>query len=177
MSHVPHYPVTGRHGVTLEDKWKDEPESYLSLACPDMPNYFIFTGPNATVGHGTLLTSMNWSADWMVQWLRKIASENIKSVVPKQSATDEFVRYGDEIHKTLTWTGGCRSWYKNHRKDGRVTATWPGSALLYQKMIEQIRPEDFDIEYVSRNRFRFMGNGFTELEMNEDADLAFYVEK
>ena len=177
VSHVPHYPVTGRHGVTLEDKWKDEPESYLSLACPDMPNYFIFTGPNATVGHGTLLTSMNWSADWMVQWLRKIASENIKSVVPKQSATDEFVRYGDEIHKTLTWTGGCRSWYKNHRKDGRVTATWPGSALLYQKMIEQIRPEDFDIEYASRNRFRFMGNGFTELEMKEDADLAFYVEK
>ncbi|ETN44699.1 uncharacterized protein HMPREF1541_10369 [Cyphellophora europaea CBS 101466] len=175
VSHVPHYPVTGRNGVTLAEQWKDEPESYLSLACPNMPNYFIFTGPNATVGHGTLITSMNWSADWMIKWLRKISREQIKSVCPKQSATDEFVRYGDEIHKTLVWTGSCSSWYKNHRVNGRVTATWPGSALLYREMIEEIRPEDFDIEWNSRNRFRFMGNGFTALELKDDADLAFYI--
>ena len=175
VSHVPHYPVTGRNGVTLAEQWKDEPESYLSLACPNMPNYFIFTGPNATVGHGTLITSMTWSADWMVKWFKKIAREHIKSVCPTQSATDQFVRYGDEIHKTLVWTGSCSSWYKNHRVDGRVTATWPGSALLYREMIEEIRPEDFDIRYVSRNKFAFMGNGFTELEGKEGADLAFYV--
>jgi cation diffusion facilitator CzcD-associated flavoprotein CzcO len=181
VSHIPHYPVTGRNGVTLAEQWKDEPESYLSLACPNMPNYFIFTGPNATVGHGTLLTSMDWSSEWMIKWIRKIASENIKSVAPKQSATDEFVRYGDEIHRTLVWTGGCSSWYKNHRKDGRVTATFPGSALLYREMIRELRPEDFEIEYRGRNRFVFMGNGFTELEVkameDESVDLAFYVEK
>ena len=146
-----------------------------------MPNYLIFTGPNATVGHGTLLTSMEWTANYMIKWLRKMASEHIKSIAPKQSATDEFVRYGDEIHKTLVWTGSCSSWYKNHRKDGRVTATWPGSALLYREMIKELRPEDFEIEYESRNRFRFMGNGFTELEMRaqkeEGVDLAFYVER
>lgn len=175
VSHIPHYPVTGREGVTLAEQWKDEPESYLSLACPNMPNYFIFTGPNATVGHGTLITSMTWSADWMIKWLRKIAREDIKSVCPTQSATDQFVRYGDEIHKTLVWTGSCKSWYKNHRVDGRVTATFSGSALLYREMIEEIRPEDFDIRYGSANKFRFMGNGFTILETQEDADLAFYV--
>jgi cation diffusion facilitator CzcD-associated flavoprotein CzcO len=176
VSHVPHYPVTGRHGTTLADQWKDEPESYLSLACPNMPNYFIFTGPNATVGHGTLITSMTWSADWMLKWLRKMAREQIVSICPTQAATDEFVRYGDEIHKTLVWTGGCKSWYKGHRVNGRVTATWPGSALLYKEMIEEIRPEDFDIRYGSKNRFRFMGNGFTRLELDENADLAFYVD-
>ena len=175
VSNIPHFPVTGRGGMTLEEKWKDEPESYLSLACPDFPNYFIFTGPNATVGHGTLIPSMSWTANYIIKWLRKISSEDMRSVVPKQSATDEFVRYGDEIHKTLTWSGGCSSWYKNHRKDGRVTATWPGSALLYREMIQELRPEDFEIEYRSANRFRFMGNGFTQLEEQEDADLAFYI--
>lgn len=121
VSNIPHFPVTGRQGMTLAEKWREEPESYLSVGCPDFPNYFIFTGPNATVGHGTLITSMTWTAEYMVKWLRKIASEDIKSVVPRQSAADEFVRYGDEIQKTLTWTGGCSSWYKNHRKDGRVS--------------------------------------------------------
>jgi cation diffusion facilitator CzcD-associated flavoprotein CzcO len=135
VSHVPPFPVTGRNGVTLAQKWADEPISYLSLACPDMPNYFIFTGPNATVGHGTLLTSMTWTAEYIVRWLAKIAGEGIKSVAPRQDVTDEFGLYGDRIHDTLTWTGACRSWYKNHRVDGRVTATWPGSALLYREII------------------------------------------
>ena len=175
VSNIPHFPVVGESGMTLAEKWKDEPESYLSLACPDFPNYFIFTGPNATVGHGTLIPSMSWSADWMIKWLRKIASEDIKSVAPKQSATDEFVRYGDEIHRTLTWTGSCSSWYKNHRVDGRVTATFPGSALLYQQMIKELRPEDFNIEYRTKNRFRFMGHGFTTYELDDKNDLAWYI--
>lgn len=177
VSNIPFFPVTGQAGMTLAQKWKDEPESYLSLACPDFPNYFIFTGPNATVGHGTLITSMDWSAQWMIKWLRKIAAEDIKSVVPRQDATDEFVRYGDRIHDTLTWSGGCSSWYKNHRVNGRVTATFPGSALLYNKMIQELRPEDFHITYRSRNRFRFMGNGFTGYELDEGSDLAWYIEK
>lgn len=175
VSQIPPYPVIGREGLTLADKWKDEPESYLSVACPSMPNYFIFTGPNATVGHGSLIQSMGWSAEWIIQWLKKISAENIASVMPKQEVVDEFVRYGDQIHKTLTWTGACRSWYKKNRVDGRVTATWPGSVILYHQMIKHIRPEDFDIRYRSRNRFRFMGNGFTEYELQDGADLAYYV--
>jgi hypothetical protein len=128
----------------------------------------------------------------MIQWLRKISREAIASIEPKQQVVDEFVRYGDEIMKTLTWTGNCtvpssfgrtiltrigRSWYKNNRADGRVTATFAGSAMLYKEMIDQIRPEDFDIRYASRNRFRFMGNGFTSYELEDGVDLAWYVEK
>ncbi|KAF2094438.1 FAD/NAD(P)-binding domain-containing protein [Rhizodiscina lignyota] len=175
ISHVPPYPVVGRGGVTLTEKWKDEPESYLSLACPDMPNYFLFTGPNATVGHGSLIQSLVWTSEWVIKWLRKMAREDIASVVPKQEVVDEFVRYGDQIHKTLTWTGGCRSWYKANRVDGRVTATFAGSAILFHTLLSEIRGEDFDIRYRSRNRFRFLGNGFTPFELQEGADLAFYV--
>ena len=58
-----------------------------------------------------------------------------------------------------------------------MTATWPGSALLYKEMIKDLRPEDFEITYHSANRFSFMGNGFTMLEMDEDADLAFYIDR
>ncbi|KAL9096973.1 MAG: hypothetical protein Q9165_000937 [Trypethelium subeluteriae] len=175
VSQVPSFPVIGRDNVSLADKWRNEPESYMSVACPQMPNYFIFTGPNATVGHGSLLESMSWSAEWMVNWFRKIATEDIASIAPKQDVVDEFVRYGDQVHKTLTWTGGCRSWYKSNRVDGRVTATFAGSAILYHQMVKQIRPEDFEIRYRSKNRFRFMGNGFTRYELEEGNDLSYYV--
>lgn len=67
--------------------------------------------------------------------------------------------------------------YKSHRVDGRVTAVWPGSAISYKEMIDGIRPEDFDIVYRSRNRFRFMGNGRTQREFRPGEDLAFYLYK
>ena len=177
VSHCPRYPVIGRNGVSLADKWVKEPESYLSLACAGLPNYFVFTGPNAVVGHGSLVEGLNWTAEYIRKWIEKMATEDIKSVEVKQRAVDDFVRYGDQIHRTLVWTGACRSWYKNNRVDGRVTATFPGSALLFKKMISQIRGEDWNIEYNSDNSFRFMGNGFTEYELCEKNDLAWYIVK
>ncbi|ETI21297.1 hypothetical protein G647_07643 [Cladophialophora carrionii CBS 160.54] len=175
VSNVPPFPIVGRNGTDLRDKWRYEPESYLSVACPEMPNFFMFMGPNATIGHGSLIYSLDWTAEWIVQWLRKLAREDIASVAPKQDVVDELVRYGDEVMKTLTWTGNCRSWYKNNRIDGRVTATFAGSAMLFREMVETIRPEDFDLRYRSRNRFRFMGNGFTKFELTDGVDLAWYV--
>ncbi|TID13413.1 putative sterigmatocystin biosynthesis monooxygenase stcW like protein [Venturia nashicola] len=49
VSQIPPYPVIGLNNMTLAEKWNQEPESYLSVACPEFPNYSIFTGPNATV--------------------------------------------------------------------------------------------------------------------------------
>lgn len=152
-----------------------------------MPNYFLFTGPNAVVGHGSLVEGLSWTADYMCAWFRKMATEDIKSVSPKQSVVDEFIRYGGEIHKTLVWTGGCRSWYKNNRVEGRVTATFPGSALLYKRILGGdagvdgvgLRGEDFEIEYRGKGgRWEgIMGNGFLGLELDEEVDLAWYIKR
>jgi cation diffusion facilitator CzcD-associated flavoprotein CzcO len=177
VSHRPPWPLIGLNGLSLSDAWKDEPNAYLSLAATQFPNFFMFSGPNAPVGHGSLMAGLGWSADWMCQWLHKIATEDIKYVVPKQEAVDELNAYADEIMQTLVWSGGCQSWYKNNRIDGKVTAVWAGSAIGYKEMVDRIRPEDFEIVYRTKNRFRFMGNGRTKREYDPEADLAFYLHK
>lgn len=154
VSHRPPWPLIGRHGITLADAWKDEPICYLSLAASGFPNYFMFSGPNAPVGHGSLMAGLGWSADWMCSWVQKIADEDIRWVDVKPNVVNEFDAYADEIMQTLVWSGGCQSWYKSNRVDGKVTAVWAGSVLGYREMIENIRPEDFDIIYRSKNRFR-----------------------
>ena len=74
------------------------------------------------------------------------------------------------------WSGGCKSWYKRNRVDGRVTALFGGSAHLFQRLLSDIRAEDFEIEYRTSNPYRFLGIGFTEFEMDETSDLSWYVE-
>ncbi|KAL4865917.1 hypothetical protein BDV12DRAFT_199685 [Aspergillus spectabilis] len=176
VSHRPKFPLIGLNGANLAEKWADEPESYLSVATAGFPNYFIFTGPNSLGGHGSLVEALNWTGDYFVKWIKKIATEDIKSVVPKKAAEEAFVRYGDEVHKTVVWTGGCKSWYKRNKENGRVTALFGGSALLFNRLISELRPEDFEIEYRSANQFRFLGNGFLEYEFDPEQDLSWYVE-
>ncbi|CAN8097720.1 unnamed protein product [Discula destructiva] len=177
VSHCPPWPVVGRGGVNLADQWAEEPYSYLSLMAAGFPNFFMFGGPNNPVGHGSLMSQLQWSANWMCRWARKIAEENIIFIDPKPEVVEEFNAYADEIMQTLVWSGGCRSWYKKNRVDGRVTAVWAGSAISYHDMIKELRPEDFEIKYRSRNRFRFMGNGKTRKEYVPGEDLAFYIYK
>ena len=109
---------------------------------------------NAPVGHGSLMAGLGLSAEYMTNWIRKMASEDIKFVDVKPEVVAEMNAYADEIMQTLVWSGGCQSWYKNHRVNGKVTAVWAGSALSYMEMIESLRPEDFEIIYRSKNRFR-----------------------
>ncbi|KAK7439275.1 hypothetical protein CaCOL14_001674 [Colletotrichum acutatum] len=177
VSHRPRYPIVGKGNIDLATRWAEDPDSYVSVAVPDYPNYFMMMGPNCLGGHGSLVESLNWTGDYFVKWVKKMATEDIKYVEPKQEVVDAFIKYSDQVHKTLVWSGGCKSWYKRNRVDGRVTALFGGSAHLFNRMLSNIRGEDFNICYRTSNPFRFMGNGFTEWEMDSKSDLSWYVEK
>ncbi|KAF5584457.1 uncharacterized protein FSUBG_12771 [Fusarium subglutinans] len=105
--------VQGRNGYQLHEAWGESPEAYFGVAATNMPNYFIFIGPNSPVGHGSLLDSVFCVAKWILKWCRKIATEDIKSVCVKQQALDDYNVYLQELLKRMVWTGSCRSWYKN----------------------------------------------------------------
>lgn len=78
VSHRPPWPLIGRTGVSLAEHWKEEPYSYLSLMASGFPNLFMFGGPNSPVGHGSLMSQLQWSAEWICKWVEKMAYEDIK---------------------------------------------------------------------------------------------------
>ena len=45
VTYKPQFPMVGKNGVNLYNKWKDVPKSYLGLGVPDMPNFIMFVGP------------------------------------------------------------------------------------------------------------------------------------
>ncbi|KAL6407714.1 uncharacterized protein AUP68_08736 [Ilyonectria robusta] len=176
VSFSPFWELQGKDGVRLADQWRETPEAYFGICAPNIPNYFIFNGPNCPVGHGSLLAVMEWTAEWVLKWCRKIATEDIKSVMVDSQATDDYNVYSQEFLKTTVWSSGCRSWYKNGKTNGKVTAMYAGSILHYKEMLESFRTEDFSFEYKGPNRFRFMGNGLTNRETRGE-NLSFYLEK
>ncbi|KAJ5370220.1 uncharacterized protein N7496_006312 [Penicillium cataractarum] len=176
VSFRPSWNLVGRNGVKLSDAWKVEPKGYFGMCAADMPNYFIYAGPNSPVAHGVLMGSMDAMTLYILKWCRKIATEDIKSITVKPEVVDDLSVWSQEFLKRTVWAGECRSWYKNSNTKGNITALHAGSVIHYREMLHDLRGEDFDIKYRSRNEFRFLGNGFTQRDANGD-DLAYYLKR
>lgn len=77
-SFIPSWKMIGRGGATLEERWKGNPEAFFAVQVDTMPNYFIFNGPNCPISHGSVLTQISWTCNYILRWAKKISSEDIK---------------------------------------------------------------------------------------------------
>jgi hypothetical protein len=170
----PAFKLVGQNNISLAEKFTPQPNSYLGVSAPGMPNYLMFFGPSWPIFNGSTTASLTAVADLGIKMIRKIQAENIRSIAPRQDVTDQFNDHVQAMLRGTVWEDTCAGWY--HDKTGRITAVWPGSALHFQAMVREARWEDYEIKYMnSQNMFAFMGLGFTINERDENADKAPYM--
>ncbi|ROT36327.1 FAD/NAD(P)-binding domain-containing protein [Sodiomyces alkalinus F11] len=169
----PRFPVVSPSGENLQDKWAKVPESYLGIGVAGFPNYFCMLGPNCPIGNGPVLSAIEAQCDWMLKIMDRFQSTNMARIAPKEEAVRDFVEFKEWFMKRTVWSDPCRSWYKPG-PDGPVVALWPGSTLHYIEAMSHVRFDDFDITYAG-NRFAFLGNGYSQTELDPTADWAYYI--
>lgn len=175
VTYRPRFPVVGKNGVNLAEKWKNEPESYFGMTVPDMPNFFMYIGPTWPVENGSVAGPLQEVVTYSIKFIKKMQKEHIKSFVPKQDVTDQFNEHAQEWYKHTVWKDSCRSWYKNN-DTGRINAVYPGSSLHYIRAIQDPRYEDYEIKYQnSRNMWAYLGMGLTRENKMQGADFSPYL--
>ncbi|KAJ5414816.1 hypothetical protein N7509_000150 [Penicillium cosmopolitanum] len=172
-SWIPRFPVTGRNGTKLSDLWKDRPTAYFGLAVQDMPNYFVFLGPNSPLSHGSAIPTIEAVTKYMLRMVWRFQTERYKAVVPSPDAVNDFVQHNDTFHQRTIWGTKCRSWLKGGKENGKVL-THPGSRIQNIHCLLNPRYEDWEWKSLSRNRFAYMGNGVSVLEQ-EGRDSTWYI--
>lgn len=170
----PRFPLINPTGKNLQDEWSELPKSYLGIAAADFPNYMIFLGPNCPIGNGPVLSAIELQADYMCKLIDHYQTHNIKSFTPKKAAVEDFIAHKNEFMKGTVWADPCRSWYKSGQIDAPITALWPGSTLHYIEALADVRLEDYEVEY-NGNRFAWLGNGYSQTELDNTADWAYYI--
>ncbi|KIM98172.1 hypothetical protein OIDMADRAFT_129122 [Oidiodendron maius Zn] len=164
LSFVPRFPIIGTSG-NLQDIWKDSvPAAYMSCMVPNLPNYFTFLGPNAPIGHGSVVTITEHIAKYITKIIMKCQLEDITSVRPSPEAVKDFSEHIANFMPRTAWSASCSSWFKNGKKDGPVTALHPGSRIHWFHMLELPRWEDFEWKSAAKNRFAYLGNGLSTKE-------------
>lgn len=110
-------------------------------------------------------------------------------MAPQRAAVDDYAEHVAAFMPRTAWTGACSSWFKQpdssgargeDRGEGVVTALHPGSRVHFFHMLSAFRGEDWEYTYDagrSRNRFAYLGNGFSRLELDPACDSTWYLEE
>lgn len=135
----------------------------------------MFLGPGAPIAQGSVLPILEHSAKYIIRMLYKCQINGVKAVTVTQDAVDDFQRHIDTFMVRTAWSSHCRSWFKNGTVDGPITAIHPGSRVHWFNMVEEPRYEDYEWKYVDRNRFAYLGNGFSVRE-SAGRDITYYFD-
>lgn len=103
--------VTGLHGRTIDELWKDGVFSYRGVALPGFPNLFMLYGPFAPVNNISVPLGLEQEIEYILR-IVAIARERGAAVMPSVAATGKFV---DRLRAALpdtVWMG-CRNWYSD----------------------------------------------------------------
>ncbi|KAJ5484846.1 hypothetical protein N7539_004834 [Penicillium diatomitis] len=148
-THTPHFPITGRAGMTLATRWKQIPEIYLSVAVNGFPNYYTSWGSNTGLDGGNLLILIERQIDNFTQCIRKVQRDNIRALSMKANAVHLFTQYCDSCF---------------------------AGTVIFPHAIEVVaspRWEDFDIEYVNNNPMSWFGDGWTQNEKLDQINVDY----
>ncbi|KAI8965278.1 FAD/NAD(P)-binding domain-containing protein [Daldinia sp. FL1419] len=178
-SFVPRFPIVGRNGNVQDTMKTETPKGYMSCALASVPNYFTFLGPNAPIGHGSVFTLSEHIARYITRIISKCQKEGIKAIVPSDAAVEDYSQHVAAFMPRTAWSSPGKSWFKGGTEDGPVTTLHPGSRVHFFHMLEHFRGEDFDYVYdnPTRNRFHYLGTGFSLRELDPNVDSTWYLEE
>ncbi|KAF8428410.1 hypothetical protein L210DRAFT_3564312 [Boletus edulis BED1] len=171
------FPVVGRSGLTLQQRYDPHPVTYLSICTDGFPNWFGSLGPNSAIGTGSLLIIIEREVEYAAAVLFKMQRERLKSIEVKREAVEDFDQYLEAYFPGTVYSAKCRSWYKMGKEEGRVVGLWPGSCLHAARAFERPRWEDYNYEYLDgiQNRFYWLGDGSTYNEKYMTGDRAWFL--
>jgi cation diffusion facilitator CzcD-associated flavoprotein CzcO len=136
--------LTGQHGATLDDAWRDGPRAHMTVSLPGFPNFFILLGPHSPVGNYSLTGCAETQAGYILGWIQRWRRREYDTAAPTQAATDRFNAEMQAAMPNTVWATGCASWYIG--QSGRPEL-WPWNPSQLRVRLSQPALDDYDLRF------------------------------
>ena len=145
---APH--ITGRDGRTLAQAWSPSMRAYASTTVSGFPNLFIVPGPNAGIGHTSLIYMIESQLSHVVSALQYMTAAGVSAMEPRAAAQANYAAAIDERMRGTVWTaGGCQSWYID--ASGRNSVLWPDFTFRFRQQVARMNPRHYLLTHFSSN--------------------------
>ena len=95
------FPIVGRNGKRLAERWAGHAEAYLTMAVDGFPNLWFAAGPNSGLTSGSAVPIIEKQVDYAVAAVAKMQRERLRSIEVKQDAVRDFNNYAQEYFKKV----------------------------------------------------------------------------
>src|SRR5262245_22743860 len=137
--------ITGRGGLTLAEKWRAGPRTYLGLATAGFPNLFMITGPGSPSVLASMIQAIEQHVDWLADCLGYMRDVGASSIEPLQADEDAWVTHVNEV-STVSLRSTCSSWYVGTNIPGRPRVFKPyiGGLPIYVQRCTEVMNNAYD---------------------------------
>ena len=137
--------ITGRDGLTLAEKWRAGPRTYLGVASAGFPNLFMITGPGSPSVLASMIQAIEQHVDWMVDLMAHMRDTGALSFEPKVEDEDRWVEHVNEVSQ-VSLRSTCSSWYVGANVPGRPRVFMPyiGGFPIYVQKCNEVMNGGYD---------------------------------
>ncbi len=137
--------ITGRAGLTLAEKWRAGPRTYLGLASAGFPNLFLITGPGSPSVLASMIQAIEQHVDWMVDLMAHMRDTGARTVEARVEDEDRWVEHVNEVSQ-VSLRSTCSSWYVGANVPGRPRVFMPyiGGFPVYVQKCNEVMDRGYD---------------------------------
>ncbi|ULN49578.1 NAD(P)/FAD-dependent oxidoreductase [Mycolicibacterium goodii] len=112
--------IRGRGGVSITDKWKEGPSTYLGVAVNDFPNFFMILGPHAPFANAPIV--IEDASEWIANIIRYMRDRGLRVSNPSTEASAEWHDTLTEILNATVVAKGRNSYFLGDNIPGKAHA-------------------------------------------------------
>jgi cyclohexanone monooxygenase len=137
--------ITGRDGLTLAEKWRAGPRTYLGLSTVGFPNLFMITGPGSPSVLANMIPSIEQHVDWMVDCMGHMRDVGAATIEPTLTYEDDWVNHVNEVAQ-VSLRSTCSSWYVGANIPGRPRVFMPyiGGFPIYVNKCNEVMTNNLE---------------------------------
>jgi cation diffusion facilitator CzcD-associated flavoprotein CzcO len=130
--------IRSEDGLSLADKWREGPETYLGLLVSGFPNFFMVNGPQNAAAFCNAGRCIEQNVDWIARCIERMRTRGHTRVVPTLAAEREWTRHVDDTAEASVLAQMKESWFFGANTPGkpRRITIYAGGAREYREHCE-----------------------------------------
>lgn len=136
--------IVGRLGLTLKEKWRDGPNTYLGLMSSGFPNLFIVTGPGSPSVLTNVIVAIEDNVEWIADCIEHLIDINADSIDADAEAEATWMEKVRQAAEGTLYVQ-AKSWYLGVNIPGKPAVFMPyvGGVPAYQQICEGVAADDY----------------------------------
>jgi cyclohexanone monooxygenase len=137
--------VRGKGGLSINEKWKDGPQTYMGVMVAGFPNMFMVTGPQSPGVKSQMIFSCQQHVDFIGDIIACARGRRMRRIEASRTAEMAWVQHNNEVANSTLYPL-ANSWYMGANVPGkpRVFMPYVGGVQNYVAKCNEVAAKGYD---------------------------------